>query len=150
MPRRQDSSSIRALCILLTCFSALLVSAANLQTHDASFQPDVVLRISKINAQIACTERESVVVNGTTPGPLVTLTAGKTTWIRVYNDMPNDNATTVSTHRATWHLVLTNLKHWHGLSQSVAPFSDGTPLASQWPIPVSKSIFQLKIKFGGS
>ncbi|KAI9735469.1 MAG: hypothetical protein M1818_006475 [Claussenomyces sp. TS43310] len=25
-------------------------------------------------------------------------------------------------------------KHWHGLSQSTAPFSDGTPQASQWPI----------------
>ncbi|KAJ4265244.1 hypothetical protein NW764_015655 [Fusarium oxysporum] len=25
--------------------------------------------------------------------------------------------------------------HWHGLSQSAYPFSDGTPLASQWPIP---------------
>jgi L-ascorbate oxidase len=26
-------------------------------------------------------------------------------------------------------------KHWHGLSQAAAPFSDGTPSASQWPIP---------------
>lgn len=26
-------------------------------------------------------------------------------------------------------------KHWHGLAQAAAPFSDGTPLASQWPIP---------------
>lgn len=27
------------------------------------------------------------------------------------------------------------LKHWHGLSMAVSPFSDGTPQASQWPIP---------------
>ncbi|GAM82372.1 hypothetical protein ANO11243_003510 [Dothideomycetidae sp. 11243] len=27
------------------------------------------------------------------------------------------------------------LKHWHGLTQRTAPFSDGTPLVSQWPIP---------------
>jgi L-ascorbate oxidase len=26
-------------------------------------------------------------------------------------------------------------QHWHGLSLAVSPFSDGTPLASQWPIP---------------
>lgn len=26
-------------------------------------------------------------------------------------------------------------KHWHGLSQRSAPFSDGTPQVSQWPIP---------------
>lgn len=25
-------------------------------------------------------------------------------------------------------------KHWHGLSQRTAPFADGTPLISQWPI----------------
>ncbi|PTB45270.1 multicopper oxidase [Trichoderma asperellum CBS 433.97] len=25
--------------------------------------------------------------------------------------------------------------HWHGLAQAAAPFSDGTPMASQWPIP---------------
>ncbi|KAJ8110777.1 hypothetical protein ONZ43_g5788 [Nemania bipapillata] len=25
--------------------------------------------------------------------------------------------------------------HWHGLTQAAYPFSDGTPLASQWPIP---------------
>jgi L-ascorbate oxidase len=29
----------------------------------------------------------------------------------------------------TWHL-----QHWHGLTQRTAPFSDGTPLVSQWPI----------------
>ena len=27
------------------------------------------------------------------------------------------------------------LKHWHGLTMRTAPFSDGTPLVSQWPIP---------------
>ena len=28
-----------------------------------------------------------------------------------------------------------DLQHWHGLTQAAYPFSDGTPLASQWPIP---------------
>jgi L-ascorbate oxidase len=28
--------------------------------------------------------------------------------------------------------------HWHGLSQFGSPFSDGTPSASQWPIPAGK------------
>lgn len=26
-------------------------------------------------------------------------------------------------------------QHWHGLSQAASPFSDGSPSASQWPIP---------------
>ncbi|KAK0099391.1 hypothetical protein ONS96_008419 [Cadophora gregata f. sp. sojae] len=34
------------------------------------------------------------------------------------------------------HLNLT--MHWHGLSMATSPFSDGTPLASQWPIPPGK------------
>jgi len=28
--------------------------------------------------------------------------------------------------------------HWHGISQYGAPFADGTPYASQWPIPAGK------------
>lgn len=31
--------------------------------------------------------------------------------------------------------MLTPKQHWHGLAQRLAPFADGTPLASQWPIP---------------
>ncbi|OQO14183.1 hypothetical protein B0A48_01059 [Cryoendolithus antarcticus] len=52
----------------------------------------------------------SVVVNGTTPEPAIRIPAGKTSWIRVYNDMPDQNTT----------------MHWHGLSQRTAIFSDGT------------------------
>ena len=108
--------------LLFTLYQAYQIVAANLQVHDDSFRPDVVLHVSSIDAEIACTTRRSVVVNGTTPGPAVTLTSGKTTWIRVYNDMTDQNATI----------------HWHGLTESVAPFSDGTPLASQWPIPPTR------------
>ena len=105
--------------LLSFLFCACCVIATNIQVHDDSFQPDETLHITSINAEIACTTRQSVVINGTTPGPAVTLNAEKTTWIRVYNDMTDQNATI----------------HWHGLTESVAPFSDGTPLASQWPIP---------------
>src|ERR1700722_17329273 len=31
-------------------------------------------------------------------------------------------------------IVLTLRQHWHGLSQRMAPFSDGTPLVRQWSI----------------
>lgn len=108
---------------LILLFSATAITATGPKkshVHDASFTPDKVLHISKINASIACTSAKPVVVvNGTSPGPLIRLRAGRTTWIRVYNDMKDENTT----------------MHWHGLSARVAPFSDGTPLASQWPIP---------------
>lgn len=105
---------------LVGCLFALvsLVRTASLHVHDETFVPDVILRISSLELETACTTRLSTVVNGTSPGPAVVIPAGRTTWIRVYNDQDTQNATV----------------HWHGLTQSVAPFSDGTPLASQWPI----------------
>jgi L-ascorbate oxidase len=32
-------------------------------------------------------------------------------------------------------LILSYPQHWHGINQRIAPFSDGSPQASQWPIP---------------
>ncbi|EMD95488.1 hypothetical protein COCHEDRAFT_1088590 [Bipolaris maydis C5] len=63
----------------------------------------------------------SVLVNGTSPGPALRLPAGKTSWVRVCNDMDEFNTT----------------MHWHGLTQRTAPFSDGSPV-SQWPIAPHK------------
>src|SRR5271155_3463568 len=40
----------------------------------------------------------------------------------VYNAATSDNLT----------------MHWHGISQYGSPFADGTPYASQWPIPSGK------------
>jgi L-ascorbate oxidase len=96
--------------------------------HDASFVPDEILRITEENVTIACESRLSVLVNGTSPGPALRLKPGKTTWIRVYNDMEHWNTT----------------MHWHGLSMRMAPFCDGSPAASQWPIP-AKHYFDYEI-----
>ncbi|KAF1967560.1 ascorbate oxidase [Bimuria novae-zelandiae CBS 107.79] len=88
--------------------------------HDANFQPDFILRVTEEDVPFACEGlRKSVVINGTSLGPELRLRPNSTTWVRVYNDMDHLNTTI----------------HWHGLAQRVAPFSDGTPLASQWPIP---------------
>jgi len=87
--------------------------------HDDFFTPDQVLRVTAQNISINCESRYSVVINGTSPGPPLHLVEGKPQWIRVYNDILDQNVTV----------------HWHGLAQRAAPFSDGTPLVSQWPIP---------------
>ncbi|KAL4784881.1 Cupredoxin [Aspergillus varians] len=92
---------------------------ARLVRHDSSFQPDHVLRVSAGTFGEACSERYSVLVNGSTPGPELRLREGEVSWIRVYNDMTDANTT----------------MHWHGLTAYTAPFSDGAPAASQWPIP---------------
>ncbi|KAJ6092481.1 hypothetical protein N7486_007770 [Penicillium sp. IBT 16267x] len=93
-------------------------SFGKLVAHDKSFHPDHVLRVTAENASVACETRLSVLVNGTSPGPVIHLSPGEITWIRVYNDLEVFNVTI----------------HWHGIAQRVAPFSDGTPQASQWPI----------------
>ncbi|KAK5081517.1 hypothetical protein LTR05_007648 [Lithohypha guttulata] len=93
-------------------------SATRLIKHDESFTPDIVLRVGLTTILQSCEPRLSVVVNGTYPGPPIYLETDVTTWVRVYNDA--DVNTTM---------------HWHGLTQSTSPFADGTPLASQWPIP---------------
>ncbi|PNS18161.1 Iron transport multicopper oxidase [Sphaceloma murrayae] len=108
---------------LLGCITVLLsflhLVYARAYTHGASFTPDYVLEATHQSIEIGCATRGSVVINGTSPGPTIYLREGQTTWIRVFNRIPGDNFTI----------------HWHGLTQRTAPFSDGTPLVSQWPIP---------------
>ncbi|KAK7743086.1 hypothetical protein SLS62_010719 [Diatrype stigma] len=88
--------------------------------HDASsFTPDAVLHISVRNISIGGINRYSTLINDSLPAPELRLPEGEVVWIRVYNDMTDQNTTI----------------HWHGLAQAASPFSDGTPLASQWPIP---------------
>lgn len=64
--------------------------------HDHTFVPDEVLRLTYHNVSIACQSRASALVNGTTPGPPIYMKPGRTTWVRVYNDMEDYNATMVS------------------------------------------------------
>ncbi|KAH9828393.1 L-ascorbate oxidase [Teratosphaeria destructans] len=85
--------------------------------HDDTFTPDFVLVVTYQNVSIGCQSRTSVVINGSTPGPAIRLPAGKSSWIRVYNEMDEFNFT----------------MHWHGLAQRTAVFSDGS-IVSQWPI----------------
>lgn len=67
--------------------------------HDASFVPDAILRVTHENSVISCyPEKMTFLVNGTAPGPELRIPAGKTTWIRVYNDMHDHNLTMVDTN----------------------------------------------------
>ncbi|KAI9708348.1 MAG: hypothetical protein M1820_004052 [Bogoriella megaspora] len=118
------SYPVMTLCLALWATLLGIVNAASsctLTTHDESFVPDIILRVSTKELTIAGNTSTFPVVNGTYPGPPIELPAGQTTWIRVWNDMQGENVT----------------MHWHGLSERVAPFADGTPGASQWPIPPS-------------
>ncbi|KAI2606758.1 putative multicopper oxidase [Hypoxylon sp. NC1633] len=96
----------------------VVVVATTASIHNDSWQPEYVLHATFEDVTMNCEQRESVVFNGTTPGPSLFMKEGETTWVRVYNDMSDLNFTV----------------HWHGLTMRTAPFSDGTPIVSQWPI----------------
>ncbi|KFY89645.1 hypothetical protein V500_05564 [Pseudogymnoascus sp. VKM F-4518 (FW-2643)] len=98
---------------------ATVAEGGHLVAHDDSFQPNYTLRVTALDYSQACMTRHSILVNGSFPGPAIRIREGEVSWIRVYNDMTDLNTT----------------MHWHGLSAFTAPFSDGTPMASQWPIP---------------
>jgi L-ascorbate oxidase len=76
-------------------FSWSTVKAAIVSKHDTSFTPDFSLRVSLENITQGCSTRESVVVNGTSLGPTLRIKSNKVPWIRVYNDMTDQNLTMV-------------------------------------------------------
>jgi hypothetical protein len=80
---------------ILLLHSFCFAWAARLVRHDEHFTPDIILRVTAKSIPIACTTRFIVVINGTTPGPLIVLREGKVAWIRVYNDISGQNLTMV-------------------------------------------------------
>lgn len=78
--------------VLLTCG---VLGEISVETRDATFEPDQTLRVTTANINNGCIERQSVLVNGTSPGPELRLAPGKVWSIRVWNDMTTDNLTMV-------------------------------------------------------
>lgn len=82
--------------VSLLLLGALGMAKATLHTHDAAFVPDAVLRVTEGELAQSCLPAKStVLVNGTAPGPELRLQEGSIYWIRVYNDMPDNNLTMV-------------------------------------------------------
>lgn len=79
----------------LLSFAACAISLQT-HTHDESFLPDAVLTVTQENIGIGGIERYSTVVNGSVPGPTLYLPEDKVFWIRVYNNMKDENLTIVS------------------------------------------------------
>lgn len=66
------------------------------ERHDSNWQPEYVLVATAQNITINCESRYSVTFNQTSPGPALRLQEGKTTWVRVWNRIPDNNVTVVS------------------------------------------------------
>jgi hypothetical protein len=136
-------------CLILGLIAA--AQASHLRVHDDSFSPDYVLRVTAEDYEQACTERHSVLVNGSFPGPELRLQEDQTSWIRVYNDMEHSNLTMVNSYlliprkhscllttvtALAWpHFIYCSLFRWH---------SSGEPMA--YP---SGSLLRLRNPSGG-
>lgn len=119
-------------------FTLLLATAAwarepYLKLHDDTFIPDAVLQVTESNSQVGCIERTSVIVNGSVPGPELRFASGSVVWIRVYNDMPDNNLTMVSFRNGILRYHLIRLTY-------LALNSIGTD--SQWQPPRSLTVRQ--------
>ena len=76
---------------------SVTVLSSGLHHHDEHFVPDAILRVTAQNISQPCARSKStVLVNGTSPGPELRIREGQTSWLRVYNDMPDQNLTMVS------------------------------------------------------
>jgi hypothetical protein len=79
-------------------FVLFSIASASPTLHDASFVPDRILRVTSGTHTQSCITKSGVgFVNGSSPGPEVRIMEGQTTWIRVYNDMVDQNLTMVRT-----------------------------------------------------
>lgn len=72
--------------LYLISFPITFTAATKLVKHDASFTPDIILRVSIETINLNCQPRLSTLINGQYPAPPIYLTPEQTTWVRVYND----------------------------------------------------------------
>lgn len=115
MARRGLLTSSSILTMILLCLLLTTTRAYTPPVKRAS------LVVSRINVTLDGIPNTLTVINGTYPGPELRFFPGDTILINVTNALENDNTT----------------MHWHGLSQRLTPYADGTP-QSQWPIAPGK------------
>lgn len=81
--------------LLLAILVSWMTDSTEAAVHGDCFQPDYVLEVTEEDIRVDCQTRRSVVINGTFPGPPIHLQEDQTTWIRVYNRIPDQNFTMV-------------------------------------------------------
>lgn len=84
--------------IIVFLLSCVGVSLASLQhyNHDDSFTPDAVLTVTRQNISIAGINKYATMVNGSIPGPALRIPENVVFWVRVYNEIEDDNLTMVN------------------------------------------------------
>lgn len=83
----------KILAILL--YHSMSVIGVQHYNHDESFTPDAVLTVTRQNISIAGVNKFATLVNDSIPGPTLHLPENKVFWVRVYNNIEDDNLTMV-------------------------------------------------------
>lgn len=82
--------------IAVSLLGLVTARPADWQPWTSDYTPDYVLSATAKNVTINCLSRYSVVFNDTLPGPPLHLKENYTTWVRVYNNIADQNLTVVS------------------------------------------------------
>lgn len=96
----------------MLCFKIILalwcvsLSSGSVQhhNHDDSFIPDAVLNVTRQNITIGGITKFATLVNGSIPGPALQIPENVVFWIRVYNNIEDDNLTMVRYYEALFHV----------------------------------------------
>ncbi len=83
------------ICARLLWISSLISTCAAAAVHNGSFIPDAVLRVTAQNIKMGGIQRLTTLINGSVPGPELRIPEGEVAWVRVYNDMKDQNLTMV-------------------------------------------------------
>lgn len=89
------SKLIISVAVGLGLLQSCVVATGHGTPHDENWEPEYVLVATAQNITTNCQSRYSVVFNGTSPGPALYMREGKTTWVRVYNHIEDQNVTVV-------------------------------------------------------
>ena len=112
--------------VFLALVFAIWPISAAIVVHNGSFTPDAVLRVTAQDINLGGIRRLTTLVNGSIPGPELRIPEQEVAWIRVYNDMQDQNLSMVS-----WNRALDLIKY---ILNSV--------LALAWPRPSCSSILR--------
>ena len=88
--------------VKMSCYSLLLLFSlispryVTATVHDDSFIPDAILRVTAQTVSVGGIQRLATLINGTIPGPELRVPENEVAWIRVFNDISDQNLTMVS------------------------------------------------------
>lgn len=113
---------------------ALFSRAQTIRPISSGTRKDYTLKLTNKDISPDGFVKNSIVVNGQTPGPLIKAKKGDTLLVNVQNDLTNSS------------LALPTSVHWHGIHMYNRNWADGVPSVTQCPIvPGNSFLYEVPI-----